>query len=280
MDEKYYTGNATEAGPGTSSVKVSGYTKKALPKVVVRTRIAKGASVLDKAEITYDAKGLAQLTIKFVNPFKSNNPDGQEFDIWAFPVVDGKHWKYDTHGVNFVGTLKNESCSVDSATDYVDLYNGVIAKIEANVRNVEFDLGNDVSIFGKGYKSQKFWGRATQDVSEADLEKLEKYNIGAVYHLEVIGGLDKAAGNVVIKSASKADYIFDGELKFLGMGDSKTLPFAETYYIADHMIEVASEEEPIEDTTDEELDPLALPPVTGGTVSAPSGLFDNPSTGA
>jgi hypothetical protein len=64
------------------------------------------------------------------------------------------------------------------------------------------------------------------------------------------------------------------------MGDSKTIPFREKYYIADHMIEVAADEEPIEEPEDEELDPLVVPPETGGDVSAPAGIFDNPSTGA
>jgi hypothetical protein len=261
-----------------------GFTKKDLPKVVARTRIAKGSNVIKTAELNFGGTDkTAQIEVKFVEPFKNNNPDGQAFDIWVFPVVDGKTWDHETYGVNFTGTLKNDTISVDAGTSYVDLYAGYIAKLEANVRNVKFDLGpsdsGEVIIVGKGPKSAKYWGRATQDPTEADLEIMDKNNIFSVYHLEVLGGLDKGANNVELKSASKDDYIFDGNLKFLGMGDSKTIPFAETYYIADHMIEVASEEEPVENT-DEELDPLVVPPQTGGNTSAPSGLFDNPSTGA
>jgi hypothetical protein len=271
-----------QAHLNTSDTATSGYVKKALPKVVARTRIAKGSNVIDKIELNFTSgkEGVAQLEVKFVTPFKNNNPDGQEYDIWVFPVVDGKSWDYEKYGVNFAGTYKNESFTVDAQTDYADLYTGYIAKIDANVRNVKFDLGSDITVIAKGYKGQKFWGKANQDVSEKDLENMDKYNILAVYHLSVLGGLDKSANNVVIAGTTKDDYIFDGELKFLGMGDAKNIPFAETYYVADKMIEVASEEEPTEVSTDEETDPLALAPQTGGTVSAPSGLFDNPSTGA
>jgi uncharacterized protein YxeA len=272
--------NANDQSIIASVTASNGYVKKALPKVVARTRIAKGSNVIDKIDITYNSDKLAQLEIKFVKPFKNNNPDGQEFDIWVFPVVDGRTWKYDEKGINFVGTLKNDSFTVDAETEYADLYNGDIAKIDANVRNVKFDLGSDVTVIAKGYKGQKFWGKANQDVSEADLENMSKYDIAAVYHLDVLGGLDKAANNVVIASATKDDYIFDGSLKFLGMGDSKSIPFAETYYVSDKMIEVVSEEEPADAATEGDLDPLALPPVTGGDSSAPAGIFDNPSTGA
>jgi hypothetical protein len=259
----------------------NGYLKKALPKVVARTRIAKGSNIIDKIDITYNSDKLAQLEVKFVNPFKNNNPDGQEFDIWVFPVVGGKAWDYETKGINFTGTYKNDCFTVDAQTDYADLYNGYIAKIDANVRNVKFDLGNDITVNAKAYKGQKFWGKANQDVKEADIANMDKYpSIMAVYHLDVLGGLDKAANNVVIASANNEDYIFDGSLKFLGMGDSKNLPFSETYYVSSKMIEVVSEEEPIEANTDEEADPLVLAPQTGGEVSAPAGIFDNPSTGA
>jgi hypothetical protein len=285
---KIMESNATTASKGTmlmASLGMTyadaeapwGYQKKDLPKVVARTKISKGSNVIKTADLVFDPT--ARVKIEFVNPFKSNNPDGQAFDIWVYPVVDGKSWDHEKYGVNFNGTLKNETVNVDAATNYVDLYNGYIAKMDANVRNVKFDLGSDIVVIAKAHKGAKYWGKANQDVSETDIENMDKYDINAVYHLDVLGGLDKGTSNVEIAGLTKSDYIFDGSLKFLGTGDSKTIPFAETYYVADKMIEVASEEEPVENT-DEETDPLALAPQTGGDISAPAGLFDNPSTGA
>ena len=279
---KATTQEATAAAQASNGLATEGYVKKALPKVVARTRISKGANAIDKAEINFGATGdVAQIELKFVNPFKNNNVDGQEFDIWLFPVVDGKTWNYKEKGINFKGVLKNDTVPVDAQTSYVDLYTGYIAEITETVRKVEFDLGSDVIIIGKGHKGAKYWGRAHQDVSETDSDNMDKHNIDAVYHLEVLGGLDKGANNVEIRSAGKKDYIFDGNMKFLGMGDSKTIPYSETYYIADHMIEIEAEAEPIENADNaEQADPLVVPPETGATASAPQGLFQNPSTGA
>ena len=284
----------TVASVGTNSTG-GALIKAAFPKLVSRTRVSKGANAIKKAELDWDAtypltagrsggKNSARIVIEFVKPFKNNNTDGQAFDIWVYPVLDGKAYDYEDFGVHFFGTLKNETVPVDAATNYVDLYTGNIATIDETVRNIEYDLGpdgsdHDIVLVGRGVKGAKYWGVANQDVSETDADYMDEHDIDAVYHLSVLGGLDKVTNNVLINTASKDDYIFDGELKFLGMGNSKTIPFAETYYIADHMIEVAADAEP-EEGEDEEVDPLVVPPETGGTVAAPAGIFDNPSTGA
>jgi hypothetical protein len=279
MDPSVYTplqAKAVAEGP-------KGFLKKDLPKVVGRTRISKGAGTIKTAELNFGGAGdTARVYIEFVKPFKNNDPDGQEFDVWVYPVVDGKAWPYEEYGRNFTGTLKNPVTDVDDATNYIDMYTGNIANILEQVRVLEYDLGpessaHDVTIFGRAVKGQKYWGVANNEVSDEDDALMTQYDIDQVYHLSVIG-LDKVATNVELATATKDDFVFDGELKFLGMGNSNTIPFRETYYIADHMIEVEADEEPIEE--DEELDPLVVPPETGGDVSAPAGIFDNPSTGA
>jgi hypothetical protein len=265
---------------GNTKVTVYGYAKKDLPKVVGRTRISKGANTIKAADLVYDDN--ARVKIEFVDPFPSNNTDGQEFDIWVYPVVDGKAWPYEEYGINWTGTLKNYNNEVDAATDYLDLYTGQIAVMVDTVREIRYDLGpgpneSDVVLVGRGIKGQKYWGVANNTVSETDAANMDQYDIDQVYHLDQRGGLDKVTDHVLLGSATKDDFVFDGELKYLGMGNAK-LPYAATYYIADHMIEVAAEEEPTEE--DEELDPLVVPPETGGDISAPAGIFDNPSTGA
>jgi hypothetical protein len=261
----------------------TGYAKRDLPKVVARTRISKGANTIKTADLIYDDH--ARVKIEFVNPFPSNNTDGQEFDIWVYPVVDGTAWDYQLYGINWVGTLKNYSNDVDAATEYIDLYTGQIAVMVDTVRAIRYDMGpgangSDIVVVGRGIKGQKYWGVANTTVSETDADNMDLHDIDQVFHLDQRGGLDKVAAYVEINTATKDDYIFNGSFEFLGMGGSKTIPYSDTYYIADHMIEVEAEDEPLEEGTDEEADPLADPPETGGDVSAPAGIFDNPSTGA
>jgi hypothetical protein len=263
----------------------TGYAKRDLPKVVARTRISKGANTIKTADLVYDDN--ARVKIEFVNPFPSNNTDGQEFDIWVYPVVDGTAWDYEQYGINWVGTLENYANDVDAATDYIDMYTGQIAVMLDTVRAIRYDMGpgansSDIVVVGRGIKGQKYWGVANNTVSETDADNMDLHDIDQVFHLDQRGGLDKVAAYVEVNSATKDDYIFDGSLQFLGMGDSKTIPYRDTYYVADHMIEVEAEDEPLEEGIDEEAeDPLVGVPETGGdSVSAPAGIFDNPSTGA
>lgn len=260
--------------------------KKVMPKVVSRIRVSKGSNVIKTAELNWggDAK-VARLEVEFIKPFPSNNTDGQEFDFWVYPVVDGKAWDYETYGAHFYGTLENYEIEVDEGTDFIDLYNHQIANIQATIRNIEYDLGpdgnaSDVILVGRAIKGQKYWGVANTDISDADDELMNTHDIDQVYHLDQRGGLDKVTSYVKFANATKDDYIFDGDLNFLGMGNSTSIPYRTTYYIADHMIEVASADEPVpEDEPDEVADIPVISPDSGG-VSAPAGLFDNPSTGA
>jgi hypothetical protein len=266
-----------------------------MAKVVSRIRVSKGSNVIDKAELNYEkpnsgyAAAVARINVAFIDPFPTTNTDGTAFDFWVYPVVDGKIQKYDEYGVHFTGTLKNEVLAIDSTFDYIDLVTGYIADIKETIRNVQYGLGPDVTsnntydddvvLVGRAVKGQKYWGRATNDLSDTDIEYMGTYGIEQVFHVTALGGLDKVTNNVILNTATKDDYVFDGDLQFLGMGDSKTIPFRSTYYIGPKMIEAPVDEEPIEGE-DEELDPLVVPPETGGDISAPAGIFDNPSTGA
>jgi hypothetical protein len=268
----------------------AGLTKAALPKVVSRIRVAKGSNVIKTAELKFaklndSPVAVAKIEVEFVTPFANNNPDGQAFDFWVYPVVGGKIKDYESMGMHFIGTLKNHTIEIDSSYDYVDLYTGIIADIKETIRQVEYSLGpdtgsnnnDDVVLVGRAVKNQRYWGRAHTDLSDTDIDYMDQYGIEQVYHLVTLGGLDKVTDHVVLNTAAATDYVFDGDLQFLGMGNSSTIPFRNTYYIAPEMIEVATDE-PIEG--DEDIDPLVVPPETGGDISAPAGIFDNPSTGA
>jgi hypothetical protein len=269
----------------------AGLGKAFMKGVTSRWRVAKGSNVIDKAELSYAKPSgvntdIARIEVKFVNPFPTANKDGTAFDFWVYPVVGGTIQPYDTKGVHIYGTLKNEVVAIDSAWDYVDLYTGIIADVTETIRNVKYSLGpdgssnnnDDVVLVGRGVKGQKYWGRANSDISDTDADYMDKYDVTQVYHLTMLGGLDKVTDHVLLNTATKDDFVFDGELHYLGKGNDK-LPVATTYYIAPAMIELPSDEEPVPEDEEAE-DPLVTAPITGGDISAPAGIFDNPSTGA
>jgi hypothetical protein len=290
----------------------NGWAKRELPKVTHRMRVAKGSNVIKKAVLSYAGAvssvppglgvpggtsgvnpsiaqwvgkdKIATLEVQFINPFPSNSLDGTDFDFTLFPVVDGNAWDDEIYGFNIIGTLKNEVTEIDDTYDYVDMYTGHIADVQENIREIAYDLGparndHEVIVVGRAIKGQRYWAVAnTTPVNDAEVDKMDANDIDIVYHLDQRGGLDKVADHVELRTPFATDYVFDKDLKFLGMGDAE-LPYQDTYYVADHMIEVAAEEEPLEE--DEETDPLVVAPETGGDdVSAPAGIFENPSTGA
>ena len=290
LDDSAFSGYATNATSDVDdfqllSLATGGITKVMMPKVISRVRISKGSNVVKKAELNWGGNNkTAQIEVEFIDPFPSNSLDGTGFDFWVYPVIDGKPQDYETAGVRFFGTLKNHVTEIDTGYDYIDLYTGYIADIKEGIRTVEYDLGpagsdHDVIVVGRAIKGQRYWGIADNSPTDNDADKMDEYDIDMVYHIDQRGGLDKIADHVELRNTTSNDYIFDGELKFLGMGNSKTIPYRATYYIADHMIEVAADAEP-EEGEDEEVDPLVVPPEPGGEVSAPAGIFDNPSTGA
>lgn len=249
-------------------------------KLTLRTKIAKGSVAIDEVKFDYSGTAIAPNTgngtlktakveIAFIHPFKNNNTDGLDFDITIYPVLDGK--AYPDNGANYTGTYKNNETNVDADTYYVDMSYGAIAVVDEYAKEVEYDLGEGVSLFGKAIKNAKYWGVADTEPNEAQDEVMTKYDIDSIYTMSTIG-LAGVCNYVKLNDADPSAYVYDGNLKYLGRANEK-LAYADVYYLSSKQLDVEDEEEPADDT-----DPPEAPEDLGGD-GYPDNVNDNPGTG-
>ncbi len=261
----------------------AGLTKAAASqaKVTMKTRISKGSAAIDKIELNYGATGnTARIKVALVNPFVSNNEDGLEFEATAYILVDGKSW-LDIAPLSIAGTLKNvlDDTNVDKDTTYFDFSDGkTIMKPTELVKSMEYYLGENVSVFGRALKNAKYYAVAKTSTTDADDANILKYDLDGVYHIKAVN-LASVASYVTLGDADATQYIYDGDMKYLGRGNDH-LPYAETYYLSAKELDTdasTDEEEPTDESSDEE--PVAPNPGTGADDNYPTNVNDNPGTG-
>lgn len=257
--------------------------------MTVKLKASKGGQVIDEVEFVYTNVGTAGeddyvrdvlkgVNVKFVDPFKSNNPDGVNYGIRVYLTLGSKFTTY-KDAIYFEGAYINDTdTDIGSGTDYYQFYDYRILKPDVFVRNLEGDLGEGVSVFMRALKGGKYWAYANTDTSDADADIMYKYNsIDAVYHVEQLG-LTNVVDYVALNDADPAAYVYDGDLNYLGRANSK-LPLAATYYVSAIELDIDDADEPDDgDEGDEDWD-YDENSEGGGDDLYPSNPHDNPGTG-
>ncbi len=269
------------------------YLFRSLGDIKLRTRIEKGKEVIRDVEFLEDekfggAEDVAGIRLRLVERLKSTDDDGVDFEVIVFPNVDGDIWDYDDKGMLIYGTVMNDFNDIDSESEYIDLYNNVVAVADEKISEIEYGLGpkdsdNMLSVHGRAANGASYWGYATHETTDAQDELMSEHDIDLVYNLDYIG-LDKVAEHVIIDVDEDA-YVYDEDLRLLGRGDDE-LPFEKVYYVSYNEIEGDSwddwedenEDEPEPEPDDDDFD-LEDPTDYRVSYGAPEGPFENPSTG-
>lgn len=190
--------------------------------VDVRTTSTSGAGALT---VTIDGnKSNSYIKIEFS---KSPEYDKKKFTYSVYLTYNGARKSATRIGVK--GTLAAEEVEVNSGDFYVDLSEGVVAKANANVRNVELYLGEYCTVFRTLTRGKTYRGLALTDVLEKDEVLYEKYPyLEYIYRLQTVGL--KAEGNIVKFDLEDTYYVYNTNGTYLGTSD-KALTYWTKYYL-------------------------------------------------
>lgn len=179
--------------------------------------------------------------------------------------------------ISYEGTYHVYEESTDN--DWFDFDQGdVYLKTDSYIRNMEFELGEGVSVFGRALKGVSYRGSATVEPDEADEQLMfENPAILAVYHLDQIN-IKNVAEYVLLNNEGADLYVYDGDFNYLGKAGEK-LDYADTYYLAASELDIDNEV-PDEEGDDEEYEiGWGDNSGTGGDDLYPENPHDNPGTG-
>lgn len=247
-------------------------------KLGVQIRASEGSAAVKSAKVDYK-KGLvadeeiAIVVVEFVDPHVSTK--GQKFDVKFSPTIDRA--RHRDNEFTFQGELKNYEQSAYEGDEYIYVKDTPVVKAEEYIKNIEVDLGNNVSIFARMFEGKKYYGRAVIDITSDDEALFNKYpDLETVYKLDTVNL--NATGDTVKFNLGDNMFAYvqdeDGNLVFLGRTNDR-LPYYTKYFLSAKELdieEVVDTGEPGEDQKPEEAGP------TGGD-DVPENVNHNPGTG-
>lgn len=249
-------------------------------KLGAQVRATEGGSVINRdVKVEYENAskgGFAYVEFKFVGEFISTKD--QDFSAKLYLTFD-KSRLGDTE-IEISGTFGNEVQNVDEYDDYVYVGDTHVVEADAYIRNIQVDLGQNVSIWTRMFEGKKYYGDVSQEVKAEDEAVLAKYpDIDTVYYLKTINL--NATGDTVAFDMDSNMYVYvqdaDGNLVFLGRSADR-LPYYTKYFLSAKELDVEAAVVEPGDTTEPGETPEE-PPITGGDDAPAENVNDNPGTG-
>lgn len=249
-------------------------------KLGVQIRASEGSAAIKSAKIEYkknivaDANAeVAVVVVQFVDPHVSTK--AQKFDVKFSPTIDRA--RHRDNEFTFQGELKNYEQEAWEGDEYIYVKDTPVVQAKEYIKNIEVDLGNNVSIFARMFEGKKYYGRAVVDISSDDEALFNKYpDLESVYKLDTVNL--SATGDTVKFNLDENMFVYvpdeDGNLVFLGRSNDR-LPYYTKYFLSAKELdieEVVDTGEPGEDQKPEEAGP------TGGD-DVPENVNHNPGTG-
>lgn len=250
----------------------------------MQVRAAKGANAIKGTKIVYaehnhpnapKGEKIAMLKIEFVDHLATTKD--VDFELVVYPTY--KKVRDANNKYEISGKYANDSQTVYANDDYIYIGDYPVVKADDYIRNIEVDLGENVSIFTRMFKGRDYYGRVSIGITADDEKFFNEYpDIEAVYNLETINL--SATGDTVKFKMGDNMYLYvldeEGNLTFLGRTDDR-VPYFTKYFLSakeldiEEVIEAPAEEAPGEEPA-EDVGP------TGGD-DAPENVNDNPGTG-
>lgn len=217
-------------------------------KIAVRSTVKSGKDAIGSVEIKGDKNKLANIVVTLADPFKGTKP--LDFSVVFYLTIDGQ--RQSNYEMEVYGTIANQEIEIFSDTVYVDLNGGQVAVASENAKQVEFDLGNGVSVFADAAKGKRYTGSSTMSPTDRDDKIFGEYpDIEAVYHLGSSGF--GSGAKVKLDTQGEVYFVYDGSLKSLGK-TSDMLAYSDTYYISSKMFDVQTDEPELEPMPEPEPD--------------------------
>lgn len=268
-----------EDGAAPTSVNSDGNLSKSLiksSKIKVRSQVKKGSAAIDEVKLD-EGKGIVEIV--FNDEYVATKD--LDFEVFVYLTIDGTSFR--DNGVTVSGTYENEvDDDVDADYEWYDLSDQMVIEAQEYVRNIELELGDDVSVFTNLYSGRKYYGTATTEVTEADDEVMKQYpGVSLVYTLNTVG-LNTASSQVKLGGIGSDYFVYDSNMAYLGKSN-EMLGYSNKYYLSTTELEVAGSEEEEELPEEEEEDPEdegeVENPGSGGDGEAAPNVNANPGTG-
>ena len=230
-----------------------------LSKVRVRAEIRRGRAVLDYIQLDTDifagkpfitANGTtpsgktAYISVMFAEDFVS--VEDKDFDMTIYLRINGTSYREDL-SIDLSGTMVTDVFELTAGTDYVNISDNMVVKAAEDIRGIELDLDNGVSVFANLKEGSKYCGTSkivegySGEITESQLEMVgidiqpDLYgDIVCVYKLSTVN-LDGVRTKVRLDigdNAPQAEYhVYGEDFTYLGT-TSGELKYSGLYFLA------------------------------------------------
>lgn len=188
---------------------------------------------LDKNKSNTQSYNKPAILLTLASPFMSLSEIDFEIDVYVYGQGQGSQTQY---GINATGTMKNFVEEIEKGDTYLDMSEGHIAQFNATCRNFEFQLSDNMSIWGTGLAKKKYWAYADYEPTEQDMAIMVKNK--SITDSITLSTLTFNPDLVTVKFhdlSASIGYVYtvDSSGKLLLLGKANTaLPVVSKYYLS------------------------------------------------
>ncbi|MCL2034317.1 MAG: hypothetical protein FWG94_06250 [Oscillospiraceae bacterium] len=206
------------------------------------------AAQLRTGRITVRAAGASADNIAFVELVSSRSGSYISVEFDRTPTTQVKRFNFSiflheggtrrqSTRIDIRGSLAAEIYDVDSRDNFMDISDGRVLRAVTNVRNIELELGENISVRANLTRGMRYAGIALiNEYTERD-ELVFRRNptVGSVYRLQTIN-LRATGGTVRIDTGRATFYVYNTNGAYLGT-TRENLPFWTTYYLSSRRVD-------------------------------------------
>ena len=206
-------------------------TAAALRSGRITLRTAGGSADIALSEIASNRSG-SYISIQFD---RTPTTQVKRFNFSVF-LHEGNTRRQSTR-IDIRGSLAAEIYDVDSRDNFMDISDGRVLRAVTNVRNIELELGDNISMRANLTRGTRYAGIALiNEYTERDELVLRRNpTVGSVYRLQTIN-LRATGGTVRIHTGRAAFYVYNTNGVYLGT-TRENLPFWTTYYVSSRRVD-------------------------------------------
>lgn len=208
-------------------------------KVKLRYKIKEGNKAISKVSLAMDKDKKSSsynkpaILLKLNSVFPSLKETDFEIDIYVYVQGQGSQTDY---GFTVTGTLANPVEEVEKGDTYVDMRDGHIAKFNASRSNFEFELTDEMSIWGNGVNKKQYWAYADSEPTESDDALIAKYP--SIYECITLKTVNFTSSTFTVtfhdlEPSTQYVYTVNSNGQLLSLGKSSaSLPLLSKYYLS------------------------------------------------
>jgi hypothetical protein len=228
QDGSPFEGGQNEEHPEQSGNPVRNISLSALRSGDITLRTARGGNMAEIA-LAGDSGG-SRIEITFSD---SITRIGDDFEIEVYLVHDGD--RVDETRIDIIGTVETEIYTASVDEDSFDTSDGSGVEASESVRNITFELGNNVTVTRNLSRGKICYGVCTTELLERDNLIIDKYpGVAEIYRLQTSGL--KTTGNIVRFDLGDTYHVYNTYGLYLGTTGS-ALPYWTTYYLSEQQYE-------------------------------------------